>query len=421
MEGLRSLDKHTTVIKLKNAGFSSLPEELFAFRNVELLDLSGNPLSCLPDHFADSFPKLKTAFFSDCCFKIFPDLSRCHSLEMIAFKGNGMQTVPEETFPPRLRWLILTNNAIQALPTSIGNCYRLEKCMLAGNCLQALPQTMTKLEHLALLRLAANKFSTLPDWLFQLPSLCWLAFSGNPCAGKASTRAPEIPWSALEIEHVLGEGASGLISQARLRITGKQVAVKVFKGEVTSDGLPSDEMDACIAAGAHPHLIDPLASITGHPERKRGLVLELVPSNYTNLGLPPSMITCTRDNFDRRLSSASALNVLRGIAAAAVHLHSRKLAHGDLYAHNILINDKGHALFGDFGAATLYEAWPIEPLEVKAFGWLVDDLMSISSITLHGLRDTCTQSDPKQRPTFAQIVHQLNEVGIGSNAPGAAN
>ncbi|ORY76960.1 hypothetical protein BCR37DRAFT_400654 [Protomyces lactucae-debilis] len=405
MDSLHSLDKETSVIRLKNAGLTVFPDELLQFSQLELLDLSGNPLCSLPADFAHKLPKLKVCFLSDCKFVTFPKLSECPVLEMVAFKGNGMQTVPEDALPPSLRWLILTNNAITALPSSIGRCTRLEKCMLAGNQLTDLPHSMANLKRLGLLRLSANKLASLPSWLFELPSLCWLAFAGNPCSQRSKARLSELPWDTLVVQHILGEGASGVISKAKLG--EKEVAVKVFKGEVTSDGAPSDEMDACIAAGSHPHLIDPLASVLNHPGGRRGLVLELVPPTYTNLGLPPSMTSCTRDNFSRRLSKADALSILRGIAAAAVHLHRRGIAHGDLYAHNILVDDHGHAFFGDFGAATLYGDWPMEKLEVKAFGWLVDDLMSISELELSTLRDACTTSVVSLRPTFVEIESQL--------------
>ena len=39
-------------------------------------------------------------------------------------------------------------------------------------------------------------------------------------------------------------------------------------------------------------------------------------------------------------------------ADALAHLHAQGLMHGDFYAHNLLVDDDGHALLGDFGAAS---------------------------------------------------------------------
>ena len=65
--------------------------------------------------------------------------------------------------------------------------------------------------------------------------------------------------------------------------------------------------------------------------------------------------------------------ILLSVAEAAAHLHSLGISHGDLYAHNTLFNSDGHALLGDFGAATCYTLMQtrkdlIERLEVRAFG-----------------------------------------------------
>ena len=47
---------------------------------------------------------------------------------MIGFKSNQIKTVPEKAFPPKLHWLILTDNKIEKLPKSIGDCILLQKC-----------------------------------------------------------------------------------------------------------------------------------------------------------------------------------------------------------------------------------------------------------------------------------------------------
>ncbi|MFX8199692.1 hypothetical protein ABTL12_20730, partial [Acinetobacter baumannii] len=60
-----------------------------------------------------------------------------------------------------------------------------------------------------------------------------------------------IDWDDLVLGEKLGEGASGVIHAASWTVEeGSQpVAVKLFKGAVTSDGLPERERAACIMAG----------------------------------------------------------------------------------------------------------------------------------------------------------------------------
>jgi hypothetical protein len=55
--------------------------------------------------------------------------------------------------------------------------------------------------------------------------------------------------------------------------------------------------------------------------------------------------------------------------------------HGDLYAHNTLLGPDGHALIGDFGAASFVDvadrktAEALERLEVRAYGCLLEELL----------------------------------------------
>ena len=104
--------------------------------------------------------------------------------------------VPAAALPARLRWLILTDNAIESLPPGWARFTRLQKLMLAGNRLRALPDDMAGCAQLELLRIAANRFEALPPWLLRMPRLAWLACGGNPfseaneATALASARVP---------------------------------------------------------------------------------------------------------------------------------------------------------------------------------------------------------------------------------------
>lgn len=415
-------------LKLVSCDLTEFPREILDVADsLETLDLSGNPLSQLPEDF-HRLHNLKIAFFSDCKFAVFPtQLAKCCSLEMVAFRGNGMTTIPEGAFPPKLRWLILSNNLIGSLPRSIGQCHRLQKAMLAGNRLASLPDEMANCKKLGLLRISVNNVTELPTWLFSLPELAFLSFAGNPCIPSFEDNPvlDDIAWSDFTANEILGEGASGIISKGvwkpKADTPEKTVAIKLFKGSVTSDGSPADELIACITAGSHPNLIDPIAKIHGHPEGKLGLVLQLIPPHYTNLGMPPTLQSCTRDSFvpGTVFSAGKCMAILRSVASAAAHLNARGIAHGDLYAHNILIDEAGHALLGDFGAATIYRkshanGEAIERLEVLAFGHLIEDLLGLVDHgtvdeegefldLLHTLHRWCTSSTVLDRPSFIEV------------------
>lgn len=416
-------------------GLTTFPREILSLADtLEILDLSGNALTDLPADF-DRLHRLRILFLSFNAFDHIPDvLGRCPALTMLGMKANAIERVSGASLAPTLQWLTLTDNRIAALPAEIGDCTGLRKLLLAGNRLTALPDTLAQCQEIELMRLSANRLEALPSWLHALPRLAWLAVAGNPvfAAEEAAGRANDVPvhvdWDRIDVQEKLGEGASGVIYRGEWAQTAadapKPVAIKLFKGAVTSDGLPQNEMAACIAGSGHASLIPVHARIDNHPDRAEGLVLALIDSSLGNLADPPSFASCTRDVYapGQRLTLAAALRVARGIADAARHLHGRGIMHGDLYAHNILYADDGRAFLGDFGAASFYDATEeaYERIEVRAFGLLLEELLALARherdaspaefAVLDGLQGQCISEDRDSRPAFAEIVAALDDV-----------
>ena len=152
-------------------------------------------------------------------------------------------------------------------------------------------------------------------------------------------------------------------------------------------------------------------------------MLELIPEDFKILGNPPNFKTCTRDTFEENTNFEikSVLKILTGIASVMMHLHSKCIMHGDLYAHNILVNKKSEPLLSDFGAATIYNVDSIysdlfEKLDVRAFGCLVEDLLNLTNnkneilelvIELEKTKEACFNSIPEQRPRFKDIYNSF--------------
>lgn len=380
--------------------------------SLEILDLSNNELCEIPKEIS-KLKKLKIAFFSNNNFTKVPAVFKeCENLTMLGFKANKIDFFEEDILPLGIRWLILTDNRLKKLPDSIGKLIKLQKFPLAGNKLTELPKTMAACRNLELIRLSANRLQEIPSWLLELPKLSWLAFSGNPCSLSPKTLHKEISYNDLEVEELLGSGASGEIFKAYSKEFQSSVAMKLFKGTVTSDGFAEDEMNACMSAGEHPNLIKVLAKIK-EPEHL-GLLLECIPASYSNLGNPPSFETCTRDTYEEsQIFTLETINkVVKSIASAAAHLHEQNLMHGDLYAHNILIDGESACYLGDFGAASFYDANnnSYEKIEVRAFGCLLDDMLMRTPVqesklynNLKSLRDICLSEEVQSRPLFSQM------------------
>ncbi len=414
-----------------SCGLREFPREIFDLADsLEILNLSGNALRELPDDLP-RLHKLRVIFCSDNQFTQVPQvLGRCTALEMIGFKANRIETLSAAALPPKLRWLILTDNRLRELPPEIGRCTGMQKLMLSGNQLQQLPDELAACRNLELLRIAVNRFEHLPAWLFDMPHLAWLACAGNPCSDRNEAAVLEnlhitpVEWHQLELHHQLGEGASGVIHRAHHRQRNETVAVKMFKGALTSDGLPRSEKAASIAAGSHPGLIPVLGKISEHPEQPPGLVMSLIGPAFRNLAGPPSLASCTRDIYtdELRFPPPVAFNIARGIAAVAEHLHAQGILHGDLYAHNILRDDDGDCLLGDFGAASFLprhalQAEAMQRIEVRAFACLLEELLDRCETTdaalvqtLRALQQRCQAADVHSRPLFADIHRELTEL-----------
>ncbi|PVE41769.1 leucine-rich repeat-containing protein kinase family protein [Limnohabitans planktonicus] len=432
-----------------SCGLTEVPDEVFALADtLEVLNLSGNRLRDFP-HQLSQLHKLQVLFASDNEFEVLPEvLGDCPALQMVGFKANRIAHVPAASLPPALRWLTLTDNAIGHLPTELGRRPALQKLMLAGNQLTGLPDSLQAAQKLELLRVSANRLGKVPGWLTELPRLSWLALAGNALGWvcPAGSDLPGIAWPDLTHGPLLGEGASGHIHRVLATDWPHALALKLFKGAVTSDGLPEDELAACLAAGQHPSLTTPVARLTDHPTQAQGLLMPLIPAAHINLAGPPSLQSCTRDVYPPgfQLSSSLALGIAHDVAHALAHLHQRGVMHGDLYAHNILMDPvHGQARLGDFGAATRLPGDTPElrqsllALEVRALGCLLEELAlavqppspasamtpwhhesGTSSTaddssadaavqTLQALARACLSDQPRQRPTAVEVAQAL--------------
>ena len=414
--------------ELRLPGLSEIPRDLFGLaETLEILDVGDGALTELPADFS-RLSKLRVLFCSGNRFeRLPPALGDCAALSQMGFRRSQVREIPAEALPPRLRWLTLTDNRIERLPKELGERPLLQKLMLSGNRLTALPASFAGAERLELIRLSANRLEALPGWLCELPGLAWASWSGNPFdATRAAAPAQIIPWREIEIGDNLGEGASGRVHRALWRDAAGDrtlsVAVKLFKGAMTSDGLPDSEIDACLAAGEHPNLIGAHGRVDDHPSGDPALLTPLLPAHWRTLAGPPSAESCSRDVYaaDRRMTFDAALKLARGVAGATAHLHAHGVSHGDLYAHNILWDGAdGDAALTDFGAASRLPAGAmgdaLRRVETRAFGLLLDELLDCcpadeSAPALRALATACTQPDVAARPDMDAVCAELTRV-----------
>jgi len=116
------------------------------------------------------------------------------------------------------------------------------------------------------------------------------------------------------------------------------------------------------------------------------------------------------------------VRIAYNIADTVDHLHEKGVCHGDLYAHNILLDAETAVLLGDFGAASNFSSLlpdqveALQAFEVRAYGYLLEDLLGLvydarSNSELYAqlmtIKNGCLQSNVASIPLFPAIKRQL--------------
>eukprot|EP00550_Attheya_septentrionalis_P002920 CAMPEP_0198300196 /NCGR_PEP_ID=MMETSP1449-20131203/47187_1 /TAXON_ID=420275 /ORGANISM="Attheya septentrionalis, Strain CCMP2084" /LENGTH=458 /DNA_ID=CAMNT_0044001947 /DNA_START=81 /DNA_END=1457 /DNA_ORIENTATION=+ len=404
--------------------------------SITKLDLFQCGLSELPTCLSSHLPNLSILFCMKNKFTEMPAvIGSCPKLQMVSFKSNQIRSIHSEALQSQMRWLILTDNEIKSIPSTIGRCKLLQKFMLSGNNLSDLPDEIGMCHNLELIRLASNQLKEPPMSLLGLPKLAWVALSDNPfldlvsrndIAGSLEVLKDE-DLDCTDDKEVLGKGASGITRKFTLQ-NGTHVAVKEYASNITSDGNPQEERRVNLAASALE--CDALVNVLG--QTKIGsLVMELL-VDFRAFGGSPSMTSCSRDVYEESdtLSPESAMKMVSLLLEAVAQLHTAGIVHGDFYGHNILVssNDSNQIKLTDFGAAFLYDrkaeyGKSIERIEMRAFGHLVEEILELlcknendMHANPHGkalklLVNTC--EIPASGATFATLEAQWKEATAG--------
>lgn len=337
---------------------------------IKLINLANNNLCTLPN-FLQQLPNLEILFLLRNSFTTIPDvIQHLPSLYMLSFKENRLTgTIRASMLPINISWLILTSNQITSLSDDFAaKCSKVRKLMLSNNALSHLPISFgQQMRSLELLRLSNNRLQTFPHLLFQLPNLKWLSLAGNPCTGGIIKNAASLPSESrihcldeqydIQWQRALGCGASGAAYPGVERVTRQKVAVKKFQSAAGSDGRSLDEVSVTLAARGVTGVVQAL----GYSVDINGdfmLVTELVDGNARVLAAAPSFVSCTRSVYtrDRRFDEPEARRICDAVQDAVGGLLDRGIAHGDVYAHNILVGDRATdgslpVVLADFGAA----------------------------------------------------------------------
>jgi serine/threonine protein kinase/Tfp pilus assembly protein PilF len=144
-----------------------------------------------------------------------------------------------------------------------------------------------------------------------------------------------------EITGALGAGGMGEVYRARDTRLGREVAIKVLPGAVTSsaDRLARFEREARTVAGLnHPHIVT-LFSVE-EEEGIRFLTMELVEGQSLDRHVSPGGLALSR-----------VLEIAIPLASALIAAHERGVVHRDLKPGNVIVTADGWVKVLDFGLA----------------------------------------------------------------------
>jgi hypothetical protein len=344
--------------KLTIRGYSTFPEELLMHAtNTKILDVSSCSFSSFSG-WIEHFKNIEVLFASNMTIESMPDLTSCTRLRMVGMKSCGMSEWQEGRLPKSVEAITLTDNSLRVLPEKIAlELSALKKLMLTGNKLDSLPKDFHKLQRLEILRLSNNNFATFPEQLRALSELRWYVDSGNPYNNSEFDLKSMITINEneLTIGKIVGKSSKNSVHVANYQ--GERCAYKKFGSGMTTDGVPKSEVVAMMQAKHCKSIVRLIAPVVTEDGELCGMLMDYIDESYKPLAKPPDFETFTRDIYpeDMKLSKEFVSKCIGSVQQAVTELHMKNIAHGDVYAHNILVNEEGDAILTDFGSATVFD------------------------------------------------------------------
>ncbi|KAI8482566.1 hypothetical protein Bbelb_397140 [Branchiostoma belcheri] len=168
---------------LSNKSLKEIPPAVFLIEELEILDVSDNPVGSIPVNIA-SLANLKEMRVAGCPItEVSGTIQECKYLSKVDFSRNPlMATVTLPATMMRLRYLeyvALCSCSLTSLPNNLTLLPTVETIDLSKNALSTLPADMSGLKRLKVLILTDNAFESIPDSIMSLGRLDCLEMKRN--------------------------------------------------------------------------------------------------------------------------------------------------------------------------------------------------------------------------------------------------
>lgn len=160
------------VLNLSRNCLRTLPTEIRHLKQLEELAISSNQLEALPPEIGE-LTRLTTLWASHNKFTVLPsEIGKWASLTELFLNHNQLKTLPPEFGQlTALKELRLYDNQLISLPPEIGALKTLERMELENNRLALIPLEIGRLKALKFLNLKNNQLTTLPKEIGELTNL----------------------------------------------------------------------------------------------------------------------------------------------------------------------------------------------------------------------------------------------------------
>jgi len=212
LKKLTSLEINTTF----GDGITEIPDFIFDFKNLELLDLGENNISKIPD-------KIKNL----------------KNLKYFSIFVNNVTSISKELGNLKIEELNIEQNKLKSIPDMVYNLKSLKKLDFSVNEIKSISEKISNLTNLEILEGSSNKIESIPDTIRNLKKLKILDLNGN-----SITKIPEalgelesLEELYLEINKINSELPSSLNNLTKLKILHLERNVDIKGKTITNESL----------------------------------------------------------------------------------------------------------------------------------------------------------------------------------------
>jgi Leucine-rich repeat (LRR) protein len=158
---------------LADNDLSEVSGKIGRLKNLRMLDLGHNKLTCVPDALADLDGLTDFLYLHDNQLTSLPPcIARLTKLRYLNIGENAFHALPESIcWMASLIELRASDNRLESLPDSIGRLVRLRELHLRNNKLTSLPDSIGSMHELRQIDLRGNSLTHLPASIAVLPRL----------------------------------------------------------------------------------------------------------------------------------------------------------------------------------------------------------------------------------------------------------